>query len=217
MITVQILLLLPGVRLTTRRPDSTRRVWWRPSPTCIPKASSTETSNQRTLYWTAGATPSWWDGSLGISHVKRENDESRSAPFVAAARESADIWRALSGKTKVCSAHYISTLEVSRVLWFLGRCHLPPPPTNPPSRLLCGVCRFWQSGNKLQGFWLPGLQGGSVRCESETGISVRNQININWFLLSCLSCFLTRRSTLALPRKLVLGRRRGRSAGRRST
>lgn len=131
-LTLQILLLLPGVRLTTRRPDSTQRVWWRPSPTCIPKASSTETSNQRTLYWTAGATPSWWDGSLGISHVKRQNDESRSAPFVAAARESADIWRALSGKTKVCSAHYISTLEVSRVLWFLGRCHPPPqPPTHP--------------------------------------------------------------------------------------
>lgn len=28
---------------------------------------------------------------VGISQVKRENDESRSAPFVKAARESADI------------------------------------------------------------------------------------------------------------------------------
>lgn len=138
----------------TQRPGSTRRVWWRPSPTCIPKASSTETSNPRTLYWTAGATPNWWDGSLGIRHVKKENDESRCAPFVKAARESADISRALSGKIKVCSAHYISTLEVSRVVWFLGLCHSPPPAPfyQPASRLLCGVCRSWQSGNKLQAF-----------------------------------------------------------------
>lgn len=81
-----------------------------------------------------GETAAW-----GISHVKRENDESLSAPFVAAARESADIWRALSGKTKVCSAHYISTLEVSRVLWFLGRCHLPPTRQPPLSALVWSV------------------------------------------------------------------------------
>lgn len=123
----------------TQRPGSTRRVWWRPSPTCIPKASSTETSNQRTLYWTAGATPNWWDGSLGIRHVKEEDDESRCAPFVKAARESADISRALSGKIKVCSAHYISTLEVSRVVWFLGLCHPSPPPDRFTSQPL-GSC-----------------------------------------------------------------------------
>lgn len=48
----------PGVRLRIQPPGSTQRVLWKHSLTCIPKASSTETLNQRTLYWTTGATPS---------------------------------------------------------------------------------------------------------------------------------------------------------------
>lgn len=52
-------LCVSGVRLKIRLPGSTRPVWLKPSPTCMPKASYTETWSLKTSYWTAGDTPSW--------------------------------------------------------------------------------------------------------------------------------------------------------------
>lgn len=49
-----------GVRLKIRPHASTQPAWSKPSPTCTPKASYTETWNQKTSYWTAGDTPNWY-------------------------------------------------------------------------------------------------------------------------------------------------------------
>lgn len=51
--------VFPGAHLRTQPPGSTQLVWSKPSPTCIPKESSIETSSQKTLYWTTGAMPNW--------------------------------------------------------------------------------------------------------------------------------------------------------------
>ena len=60
----------PEVPLRTPLQGSILGVWWRPLLTCIPKVSSTETSNQRTSYWITGAMPSWWRSEEHTSELQ---------------------------------------------------------------------------------------------------------------------------------------------------